>query len=287
VGRSGFGVSITEIARGLEIQEEANLDSNTTRILLVDDDEINRRMMGLLLSEKGYNYDTASNGIEAIEAVKSRSYGIVLMDLQMPLMDGFEATSKIREWEAQNQHVPIVALTAMLLDDEIQKCLSVGMDECIAKPFNSEVLFKLIETYMSNLNQIASKEDLRKSAIVEKLVMLDVDEALPRFSMDVEMYREFLSEFIDNLPQRIDQFQTAFLSGEFKLLANNAHNLKGISASLGAMQLSYLSQKLDQICMDGDPFVIQQALKVLEKHIHTFQNEAMNILSGFIGQHER
>lgn len=263
------------------------MDLYAPKVLLVDDDDLSRRMMGLLLSEKGYNYDTASNGVEAVEAVQARSYSIVLMDIQMPLMDGFEATSKIREWEAQNQHVPIVALTAMLLEDEVQKCLSVGMDDCIAKPFNSEELFKLIEKYTSNLNQASSKEDLHKTAIVDKLVVLNVEEALPRFSMNVEMYREFLSEFIDNLPQRIDQFQTAFLSGEFKILANNAHNLKGISASLGAMQVSYQSQKLDQICQNGDPFVIQQALEDLEKYIHTFQDEAINILSGYTGQQER
>jgi two-component system, sensor histidine kinase and response regulator len=262
------------------------LDSNAIKILLVDDDELSRRMMGLLLSEKGYNYETASNGIEAIEAVQSQSYGIVLMDIQMPLMDGFEATSKIREWEAQDQHVPIVALTAMLLDDEIQKCLSVGMDDCIAKPFNTEILFQLIETYISKSKPQASKTDLHKSAITDKLDVLDIQAALPRFSRDVEIYRDFLNEFIDSLPQRIDQFRTAFQSGDFKELADSAHNLKGISASMGAQQLSYLSQKLDQKSQDGDPSVIQQALEEIEKHVLLFQDEAKGILSGFTGQKE-
>jgi CheY-like chemotaxis protein len=262
------------------------LDSNALKVLLVDDDELSRRMMGLLLSEKGYNYDTASNGLEAIEAVQSQSYGVVLMDIQMPLMDGFEATSKIREWETQNQHVPIVALTAMLLEDEIQKCLSVGMDDCIAKPFNTETLFRLIETYISKSKHTASKTDLRKSAIADKLDVLDIQEALPRFSRDVEIYRDFLNEFIDNLPQRIDQFRTAFQSGDFKELADSAHNLKGISASMGAKQLSYLSQKLDQDSQDGNPSVIQQTLEEIEKRVLMFQDEAIGILAGFTGQQE-
>ena len=262
------------------------MDSNALKVLLVDDDELSRRMMGLLLSEKGYNYDTASNGLEAIEAVQSQSYGVVLMDIQMPLMDGFEATSKIREWETQNQHVPIVALTAMLLEDEIQKCLSVGMDDCIAKPFNTETLFRLIETYISKSKHTASKTDLHKSAIADKLDVLDIQEALPRFSRDVEIYRDFLNEFIDNLPQRIDQFRTAFQSGDFKELADSAHNLKGISASMGAKQLSYLSQKLDQNSQDGNPSVIQQTLEEIEKHVLMFQDEAIGILAGFTGQQE-
>lgn len=262
------------------------MDPNSPKILLVDDDELSRRMMGLLLSEKGYNYDTASNGVEALEAVQAKFYSLVLMDIQMPLMDGFEATSKIREWESPNQHVPIVALTAMLLEDEIRKCLSVGMDDCIAKPFNTEILFNLIENYVNQSNRTDSQKDLHKSAIADKLEMLDIQEALPRFSRDVEIYSDFLNEFIDNLPQRIDQFRTAFLSGDFKKLADSAHNLKGISASMGAKQLSNLSQKLDQKSQDGDPVVIQQALEEIENHIHVFRDEAIGILSGFTGQQE-
>ena len=131
------------------------------KILLVDDDELSRRMMGLLLSEKGYNYDTASNGIEAVNSVQSRSYDMVLMDLQMPLMDGFDATRKIREWEAEKKHTPIVALTAMLFDNEIQRCLNAGIDECIAKPFDSKTLFQLIDSFVNKPGQPASTKELQ------------------------------------------------------------------------------------------------------------------------------
>ena len=259
---------------------------NATKILLVDDDDLSRRMMALLLSEKGYNYDVASNGIEAIEAVQSQPYDIILMDLQMPIMDGFEATSKIRSWEAGNHHTPIVALTAMLFDDEIQKCLSVGMDDCISKPFNTELLFQLIESYVGQSKGQAQTKDLQETTGIDEPMMLDIQSALPRFRKDVEIYREFLNEFMDDLPQRINQFRTLFLSGDFKALADSAHNLKGISASMGAKQLSYLSQKLDQKSQDGDRPVIQQALDGIEEHVLALQNEAISILDGFTGQQE-
>jgi CheY-like chemotaxis protein/HPt (histidine-containing phosphotransfer) domain-containing protein len=243
-------------------------------------------MMALLLSEKGYNYDTASNGVEAIEAVQSQSYDVVLMDLQMPIMDGFEATSIIRSWEAGNQHTPIVALTAMLFGDEIRKCLSVGMDDCISKPFNTESLFQLIESYVGQSKRQAQKKDSVETTEVCEPVLLDIQNALPRFSKDVEIYREFLNEFIDDLPQRINQFRTSFLSGDFTTLADSAHNLKGISASMGAKHLSYLSQKLDQKSKDGDRSVVQQALDEVEQHILVLQNEAIHILNDFTGQQE-
>lgn len=260
------------------------MDHSVHKILLVDDDDLSRRMMGLLLSEKGYNYDTASNGAEAIKAIKAQFYSIVLMDIQMPVMDGFEATKKIREWEAQNRHVPIIALTAMLRDNEIQKCLSVGMDDCIAKPFNAEKLFNLIDTFIHNSNQTGINQNLRNSAFFDKLALLDVQEALPRFGMDVEVYREFLSEFIDGLPGRIDLLRTALSSGEYLKLAGGAHNLKGISASMGAKQLSNLSQNLDRESRVGDTLMIQKTLEEIEQHILVFRDEATRILSDYIAQ---
>lgn len=265
------------------VQEEANLNTNGTKILLVDDDELSRRMMGLLLSEKGYNYDTASNGIEAVEAVKSQAYSVVLMDIQMPIMDGFEATTKIREWEAQNLHVPIIALTAMLLDDEVQKCFAAGMDDCIPKPFNTESLFQTIEAHIGKSKQQTLAKDWQESTVAVKLELLDIPEALPRFGRDVEIYRDFLNEFIESLPHRLAQFRSAFLAGDYKELGDCAHNLKGISASMGAKHLSYLSQKLDQNSQAGNPSEVQRSLEEIEEHILEFQNEAIGILSGFIG----
>lgn len=251
------------------------------KILLVDDDDLSRRMMGVLLSEKGYNYDTASNGIEAVEFVKSQSYDMVLMDLQMPLMDGFDASRKIREWEAGEKHTPIVALTAMLFDNEIQRCLSVGMDACIAKPFDSDVLFQLIESFVDESELPASTKDLQDKETPEAPMVLNVKEALPRFGRDIKVYKEFLKEFIDDLPDRIKRLREAFHSGDFKTLADGAHNLKGISASMGAKQLSYLSQVLDQKSQDEDTVLIQGALEELEMHILVLQDEANHILSEF------
>lgn len=257
------------------------MDSQKLKVLLVDDDELSRRMMGLLLSEKGYNYDTASNGLEAIEAVQSQTYGIVLMDIQMPLMNGFEATTKIREWEAQGRHVPIIALTAMLIDDEVQACSRAGMDDCIAKPFSTDRLFQVLETYLNESQGLATKKGLYRSAIEDKLEELDIKEALPRFGRDIEIYEEFLNEFIESLPERIDQFRTAFYYANFRELADKAHNLKGVAASIGAKRLSYLSQKLDRKSQDGDPHEIQKSLEEIESYANLFQNEAINILLGF------
>lgn len=262
------------------------MEGQKPRILLVDDDELSRRMMGVLLSEKGYNYDTASNGLEAVESVQSQSYDMVLMDLQMPFMDGFDAARKIREWEAGEQHTPIVALTAMLFDNEIQRCLSAGMDACIAKPFDTDTLFQLIETHVSQSRMQDTKAYVQSSETLFTQEVLDIKEALPRFSKDIEVYKEFLKEFLDELPDKIGQLRRAFISSDFKTLADAAHNLKGISASMGAKQLSYLSHVLDQNSQDGVPLLIQQSLEEIEKHLQVLQEEAKKILPEWRGNQE-
>jgi CheY-like chemotaxis protein/HPt (histidine-containing phosphotransfer) domain-containing protein len=261
------------------------LERREPKILLVDDDELSRRMMELLLSGDGYNYDTASNGEEAVSAVRAQSFDIVLMDLQMPVMDGFEATRIIRAWETEKRHTPIVALTAMLFDDEIQNCLDVGMDGCIEKPFNTEQLFQLIESYVDQSTQPTLSEKSQESKnTTEELMILDIQSALPRFGKSLRAYQNFLKEFMDDLPERIEQFQTVFLSGNYHALADYAHNLKGISASMGATQLSHLSRVLDETSQDGDPLQIQQSLDDINEHVHVLQKVATELLSGYTQQ---
>ena len=109
--------------------------------------------------------------------------------------------------------------------------------------------------------------------------MLDIQGALPRFSKDMQVYKEFLADFIGELPDKIKKLKNANNSGDFKALADGAHNLKGISASMGAMQLSSFSQILDQQSTKGDPLLIQHALEVIDEHVLELLREANRILN--------
>src|ERR1051325_2049779 len=107
-------------------------------ILVVDDDDLNRRMMRVLLGREGHQVDLATNGMEALDAVKSQKYDIVFMDLQMPVMDEVNASRQIREWENGNSHTFIVALTASYLPEQGQILFEAGLDNYISKPFEVE-----------------------------------------------------------------------------------------------------------------------------------------------------
>lgn len=117
------------------------------KILLVEDNMTNRKLVTVMLKKKGYDCDVAENGYEALNTVINKDYDIVLMDCQMPVMDGYEATGKIREAQGDKKHTTIVAMTADVMNGAKEKCIQAGMDDYISKPINFEELFKTIKRY--------------------------------------------------------------------------------------------------------------------------------------------
>ena len=115
------------------------------KILVVDDDVLNQRMMQLLLTREGHLVDLVSNGLEAFEAIRISRYDVVFMDLQMPVMDGIEASRRIREWENGGQHTFIVALTASYLPEQGHVLFEAGIDNYISKPFELEQVQRLLK----------------------------------------------------------------------------------------------------------------------------------------------
>jgi len=120
-------------------------------ILIVEDNRINQKVASVLLEKSGYQFEIANNGKEAVDAVmKGTRYNAILMDCMMPIMDGFTATEEIRRWETANQvdRLPIIALTASVLDEDVEKCFEAGMDDYVAKPFKKEHLLDKLENLM-------------------------------------------------------------------------------------------------------------------------------------------
>ena len=115
------------------------------KVLVADDDLLNQRMMQVLLKHEGHTVDVVSNGLEAFDAVKFQKFDIVLMDLQMPVMDGIEASHRIREWENGGQHTFIVALTAGYLPEKGQRLFEAGIDNYLPKPFEIEHLQRMLK----------------------------------------------------------------------------------------------------------------------------------------------
>lgn len=128
----------------IEENQTSEKEATPLKILVVDDDVLNRRLMKVLLTHEGYQVDVAANGLEAFDAIKFQKFDIVFMDLRMPVMDGMEASRRIREWENGGQHTFIVALTASYLPEEGQRLFEAGMDNYISKPFQMEHIKRML-----------------------------------------------------------------------------------------------------------------------------------------------
>lgn len=130
----------------LELEQELKAEKSLSlRILVVDDDELSRRLMRVILTHEGHRVDVAANGLEALEAVKNNKFDIVFMDLHMPDMDGMESSRKIRAWEDGDSHTFIVALTASYLPEIGEALFEAGMDNYISKPFDVTQVQRLLK----------------------------------------------------------------------------------------------------------------------------------------------
>lgn len=127
-----------------EENQSAAKEMSALKILVVDDDVLNRRLMKVLLTHEGYHVDVAANGMEAFDAIRFQKFDIVFMDLRMPEMDGLEASRRIREWENGGQHTFIVGLTASYLPEEGPKMFEAGIDNYISKPFQMDHIKRML-----------------------------------------------------------------------------------------------------------------------------------------------
>jgi CheY-like chemotaxis protein len=140
----------------IEDQQSSSENNSPLKILVVDDDVLNRRLMKVLLTHEGYQVDVAANGLEAFDAIKFQKFDIVFMDLRMPVMDGMEASRRIREWEEGGQHTFIVALTASYLPEEGHRLFEAGIDNYISKPFQMEHIKRML-MYSENARYASQK----------------------------------------------------------------------------------------------------------------------------------
>jgi CheY-like chemotaxis protein len=249
------------------------------RVLVVDDDGLNQRMMQLLLTREGHLVDLASTGLEALNAVKLQKYDIVFMDLQMPIMDGIEASRRIREWENGGQHTFIVALTASYLPEKGHILFEAGIDNYVSKPFEIEHIQQLLRySFKSRLEMESGQPVLLRQDVPSEKV-LDTEKGILQVGGDVETYRELLADFIEGLPGRLQRIQGYFETKDLVELSRAAHNLKGIAANLGASQLSECARKLDKQSVEGYTESIDHLVQEIQLGVGKLLETSSNFLA--------
>ncbi len=218
--------------------------SHGIRILLAEDDAINRARALRLLEKRGYSVELAANGREALALLREKAVNLVLMDVQIPEMDGFAAAREIRRGELETgMHVPIIAITAPGIKSDRDKCLEAGMDDYLAKPINKKTLYAKIDEWLGDPGGRTTLHALVEERPEEKDAM---DEALDRLGGDRALFSELTSLFEQEAPGLLEQGTDALDRQDWALLQRAAHSLKGAASQVGADSVCRAARELEE-----------------------------------------
>lgn len=257
-------------------------DGHNLKILLVEDDELNLKMGNILFSHLGHTVDLASGGAEALAKLETRNYDLVFMDVQMPQMNGLEATRRIRALKNDSKKVPIIAMTAHDTSKYEKLCLEAGMDDYLSKPFNINRINQIVTAYAAGrygkrLKSIKPPETLQSP--VDAPPILDVTVGMSIFENDVKQFGNFLKEYQEGLPKRLERMGGALNLKDWSSLENEAHNLKGISANLGVVKISHLAARLEVQSKERIEKPVHSTLSEITEAISELADQAPGILS--------
>ncbi|MFZ0964868.1 MAG: response regulator [Terriglobia bacterium] len=249
------------------------------RILLVEDNSVNQLLASRLLEKQGYSVTTASNGQAGLEHLEKKSFDLILMDVQMPKMDGFETTAVIRkEEESTGKHLPIIAMTANAAEGDRERCLAAGMDGYIAKPIQIEDLAEVIE----KLGQSSPVAEVATTAKRGEKELIDTALALARAGGNVELLKEMVALFLKELPELLTNLRQAITAGNAHAIERAAHKLKGSVGNFSPHPAYEAARKLEVLGRDGSLSEAAPVYAELEKEIERLKS-GMATLSNLEG----
>jgi len=234
------------------------MDFSSADILLVEDNELNQQVVLGFLEDTKAKVDVANNGLIALDKLSTKAYDLVLMDIQMPKMDGVTATQEIRK-QAKYKELPIIAMTAHAMPDELNKCLEAGMNEYFTKPIDPNALFSLMARYLSD--KINSQQPERtltqvpeqlvapsEKTLIERITdlgCLNVNKALLAMGGRTHLYEKLVIDFCNSTQELNQQIEQAYQGKDFKTLYRIVHSLKSNAAYIGAQLLGELAAELE------------------------------------------
>ena len=249
-------------------------DGRALRILLAEDNPVNQLLASRLLEKQGHAVVTVGNGRAAVERLEKESFNLILMDIQMPEVDGFEATATIRNKEAATgTHVPIIAMTAHALEGDRERCLAAGMDGYIAKPIQVEDLIDIIEKLASS-PAVAEVATTAKGRGQEPI---DTPSALARVGGNMELLKEMASLFLKGLPELLTNLQDAIMAGNAHAIERAAHKLKGSVGNFSAQPAFEAALKLEVLGRDGSLSKAEPAYAELKMEITRLKAALANL----------
>ncbi|MEP7305133.1 MAG: response regulator [Acidobacteriota bacterium] len=247
-------------ARPLLIGPRAPTVPRNVHILVADDDPTNRVVAKAMLSRLGYTADAVCDGVDALEALKAARFDFVLLDCEMPKLDGYQTSRRIRAGDAgpENANIPLLALTANAMQGAREKCLAAGMSDYLAKPIEQRQLSELLDRW------IAASSDTTS--------IFDVDSLRRRLMGDRELCASVIATFLEDAPRQRAALKTQIAQGNERSAQRQVHSLKGAAATVSAVAVAASADEIEQACFAGDLRKAAARLPSLEGHLLEFQS---------------
>jgi two-component system sensor histidine kinase/response regulator len=246
--------------------EESSAEFRSSRILLVEDNPVNQRVAQRLLQKLSAEVTIAHHGQDALERVMTGAFDAILMDCQMPVMDGYTATQRIREWEKSNgrgRRIPIIALTANVLSEDRERCTASGMDAHLAKPIEPTQVIDMLSRYLNPNDPLPAAIDR---------------EALSKLTGgDADFERELAATFIESGDQCLADIVAALRANDLDTLRKRAHSLKGASANIQALELSTAASTLEAASRDQSLDHLPGLVDDLARKLHRVNDELKQV----------
>jgi len=281
-----------------------NENNRKFRILVAEDNETNQMVTEAILETLGYRVDIVENGADAIKALCERDYDLVLMDCQMPVIDGYAATSMIRTTESgvRNPKIPIIALTANAMESDVRRCKDAGMDAHLSKPVTTEAMVATLSKWLPQSTaptvapanfKISASKAKKKATTTQatatspapapapmpklqnepELPVFEEGSLLARVGGNEELVQKILAKFMDDVPKRVELLKTALKEQNLDEARLQAHTIKGSSRNVGAESLGYAAEKLEQACKDGNTSSIIDLTQWVETRFNELKNK--------------
>ena len=257
-------------------QNVTESDNSRGRILVADDSTTNQRVALVILRKLGYLADGVANGIEAVNALQTIPYDLVLMDCQMPGMDGYETTKLIRKAKSKvlNHNIPIVAMTAHTTKKDRERCLKAGMNEHLGKPVEPDRLEEVLARWLTGQTGATAKKspagsrDKTAMAVSDKTKeVFNEEELTRRIFNDRELGRELLAHFMEDLPGYIDSLRKSLAGKDASGIERHAHTIKGAAANVAAGGIRELAFEMEQAGGRGELRRVTELFPRLEEEL--------------------
>lgn len=251
-----------------------DMSRNNYRVLLAEDNIVNQKVAQSMLQKLGYHTDTVGSGTEALKALEMLPYDLVLMDVQMPEMDGFEATRHIRNPQSAvlNHEIPVIAMTAYAMKGDKERCMEAGMDDYISKPVSFKSLMETLQKWQGG-TQKENRAEPADGKASGSLPVFDSRAFLERVMDNKDLARKLIALFFKDTPKHMEGLRESIEKRDCDQVRWHAHSIKGSSANMGGMALSDIAARIEKACNQNQPDEIADYLPELDKQYELLAEE--------------